>query len=109
MIRRPPRSTLFPYTTLFRSQIIVSVFAGTPADGHGQHQVSGLLARQAFDLLRDSTWGPVKLYRSTRFDSAASNLTLPAGTLDPGIDQWYHQLALASGSRPRARDTGNVQ
>src|SRR2546425_11876302 len=23
MIRRPPRSTLFPYTTLFRSQILV--------------------------------------------------------------------------------------
>src|SRR5256885_9645074 len=23
MIRRPPRSTLFPYTTLFRSQIII--------------------------------------------------------------------------------------
>src|SRR2546426_7166598 len=29
MIRRPPRSTLFPYTTLFRSQP-----AGVPA-GHG--------------------------------------------------------------------------
>src|SRR5258708_20258809 len=28
MIRRPPRSTLFPYTTLFRS--------GTPEDGEGQ-------------------------------------------------------------------------
>src|SRR5258708_9454371 len=25
MIRRPPRSTLFPYTTLFRSQILRSV------------------------------------------------------------------------------------
>src|SRR5256884_9234711 len=25
MIRRPPRSTLFPYTTLFRSQTVVSV------------------------------------------------------------------------------------
>src|SRR2546427_5177407 len=25
MIRRPPRSTLFPYTTLFRSRIFVSV------------------------------------------------------------------------------------
>src|SRR5947209_8980875 len=24
MIRRPPRSTLFPYTTLFRSQIVVN-------------------------------------------------------------------------------------
>src|SRR5260370_26141842 len=30
MIRRPPRSTLFPYTTLFRSVI---VFADTNADG----------------------------------------------------------------------------
>src|SRR2546429_6404147 len=25
MIRRPPRSTLFPYTTLFRSHVIASV------------------------------------------------------------------------------------
>ena len=31
MIRRPPRSTLFPYTTLFRSayQRVTSVFAGS--------------------------------------------------------------------------------
>src|SRR2546430_12080284 len=27
MIRRPPRSTLFPYTTLFRSAIMLSVVA----------------------------------------------------------------------------------
>src|SRR3712207_9551119 len=25
MIRRPPRSTLFPYTTLFRSQLVVII------------------------------------------------------------------------------------
>src|SRR5258708_18172271 len=25
MIRRPPRSTLFPYTTLFRSRIVIQV------------------------------------------------------------------------------------
>src|SRR5258708_10701631 len=32
MIRRPPRSTLFPYTTLFRSQVRAwsRSFAGTP-------------------------------------------------------------------------------
>src|SRR2546429_6961774 len=30
MIRRPPRSTLFPYTTLFRSLL---EFEGDPADG----------------------------------------------------------------------------
>src|SRR3712207_7402656 len=28
MIRRPPRSTLFPYTTLFRSKLIVGWFGG---------------------------------------------------------------------------------
>src|SRR3712207_7702615 len=28
MIRRPPRSTLFPYTTLFRSLIPIILFAG---------------------------------------------------------------------------------
>src|SRR5256885_15907213 len=32
MIRRPPRSTLFPYTTLFRSHIVLfSIFAVTSA------------------------------------------------------------------------------
>src|SRR3712207_8707080 len=31
MIRRPPRSTLFPYTTLFRSPIEITLADGTPA------------------------------------------------------------------------------
>src|SRR5437588_6895337 len=31
MIRRPPRSTLFPYTTLFRSQFAEMRYAGKPA------------------------------------------------------------------------------
>src|SRR2546422_2130570 len=37
MIRRPPRSTLFPYTTLFRSGVLMN-------RGHieYQHQVQGL-------------------------------------------------------------------
>src|SRR5689334_24420325 len=28
MIRRPPRSTLFPYTTLFRSDLILAIYSG---------------------------------------------------------------------------------
>src|SRR3712207_8685020 len=32
MIRRPPRSTLFPYTTLFRSNVQLSYLAGSQAD-----------------------------------------------------------------------------
>src|SRR3712207_8667890 len=34
MIRRPPRSTLFPYTTLFRSLHPVPLPTGAPTDRH---------------------------------------------------------------------------
>src|SRR3712207_8781288 len=47
MIRRPPRSTLFPYTTLFRSVAAVAALAalaepegrgvGAAAEGHQEH------------------------------------------------------------------------
>src|SRR5260370_24745981 len=41
MIRRPPRSTLFPYTTLFRSKLRPLRIAGSrrlPATGPRQHR-----------------------------------------------------------------------
>src|SRR2546426_754877 len=38
MIRRPPRSTLFPYTTLFRSSYKGSPIAESPPAGSGQPQ-----------------------------------------------------------------------
>ncbi len=93
----------------FRPQIIIAVFSGTPADGHGHHQVSAILARQAFDLLRDSAGGPQKFYRSTRGDPSATTLTLPVGTLDPIIGQSYFQVAMASRSRHRSQDMGQLQ
>src|SRR5437763_5561466 len=47
MLRRPPRSTLFPYTTLFRSRLLVRIAAeeGGVADG----RLAGDLAHR--DLL----------------------------------------------------------
>src|SRR5207247_9207560 len=93
----------------FRRQIIIAVFSGTPADGHGHHQVSAILARQAFDLLRDSTWGPQKFYRSTRGAPTATTLTLPVGTLAPFIGQSYFQVAMASRRRHRSQDMGQLQ
>src|SRR2546426_6850820 len=43
MIRRPPRSTLFPYTTLFRSHVFLELLA---------HRVGGRLAIAALDMLQ---------------------------------------------------------
>src|SRR3712207_8109900 len=34
MIRRPPRSTLFPYTTLFRSEALLLLLGGLVAGPH---------------------------------------------------------------------------
>src|SRR5260221_5434363 len=36
MIRRPPRSTLFPYTTLFRSESFAKVLAGIEVGADGE-------------------------------------------------------------------------
>src|SRR2546425_4063131 len=54
MIRRPPRSTLFPYTTLFRSQYIRNIHATLLAD---------LTPEQALDF----TYG-VQQYHEQRLD-----------------------------------------
>src|SRR2546430_11557770 len=43
MIRRPPRSTLFPYTTLFRSNVAV----------RRDHVISSFLSRFSHDLAID--------------------------------------------------------
>src|SRR5260370_5153620 len=38
MIRRPPRSTLFPYTTLFRS--VVALLGSDVAPGHHEYRLA---------------------------------------------------------------------
>src|SRR2546427_4142892 len=38
MIRRPPRSTLFPYTTLFRSPLALRGRPGRPGEGPGSEE-----------------------------------------------------------------------
>ena len=106
----------------FRPQIIVTIFSGTPRDGHGQHQAAGWTAQEAFRIAGDSTrfrelfreeglvaWAPLKLYRSTRFDSAATTLTLNGGVLDPAVGKSYHQIAMAGRSLHRSQDMGQLQ
>src|SRR3712207_6423845 len=61
MIRRPPRSTLLPYTTLFRSLcLIVVMLAGSvalvsarAADLRSEHRLDSLLSREAVFLLNN--------------------------------------------------------
>src|SRR5690349_24128571 len=55
MIRRPPRSTLFPYTTLFRSEIVPNNILMIGATGVGKTEIARRLAKIADAPDRKST------------------------------------------------------
>src|SRR3712207_7018765 len=74
MIRRPPRSTLFPYTTLFRSGLVVAGQlelherrAAVLRDGHAALELDGVEARE----------GPADVpdRKSTRLNSSHANIS----------------------------------
>src|SRR3712207_9363666 len=44
MIRRPPRSTLFPYTTLFRSKVVDGFAQAVKVEQAGQRHGHGIVA-----------------------------------------------------------------
>src|SRR3712207_8902319 len=85
MIRRPPRSTLFPYTTLFRSGIVaeterfsnnktssvtMSVSAKLMAAGANQQLVATKLQEKLSDVAE-----PVRDRKSTRLNSSHANIS----------------------------------
>src|SRR2546430_9039125 len=81
MIRRPPRSTLFPYTTLFRSKAIIPAAVGVDI-GCGMMAVkTSLTASQLPDdlrALRAAIEGAVPHGRdrkSTRLNSSHSQIS----------------------------------
>src|SRR3712207_7894532 len=78
MIRRPPRSTLFPYTTLFRSARLrrgIAAFFGLP-DGYeviiSNGGTSAFWETAAFGLVRDRAQLDRK---STRLNSSHANIS----------------------------------
>src|SRR3712207_8720062 len=84
MIRRPPRSTLFPYTTLFRSRGILARQSGRPAasigpasdlaldlglDSLGRVELAVLLEEELGCYLADED------RKSTRLNSSHANIS----------------------------------
>src|SRR2546429_4269503 len=67
MIRRPPRSTLFPYTTLFRSSLLVEMFDRLPAFRPGDDE--DLWAAGVQDAMREFRTA-VRDRKSTRLNSS---------------------------------------
>src|SRR3712207_7028445 len=93
MIRRPPRSTLFPYTTLFRSTTSTSInLPFITADQNGPKHLDLTLTRAQFNNLTadlvEATAGPVR--------RAMEDAGLKAGEVD--------QVILVGGSTRRSEE-----
>src|SRR2546430_8569669 len=67
MIRRPPRSTLFPYTTLFRSAAHARQPDDRPDQQAGQRELPGHLAEMTMPAPTDR--------KSTRLNSSHSQIS----------------------------------
>src|SRR2546430_5627011 len=72
MIRRPPRSTLFPYTTLFRSIVTVP----TPIDGYKRPDL-GPLMRASESVGAVLRRGAVVIYESTVYPGCTEEVCVP--------------------------------
>ncbi len=103
----------------FRPHVIVAVFSGTPRDGHGHHQVSGLLAREVFERSADTTrfpravfgapWTIQKYYRGARFTQADATLKFDVGEYNPLMGRGYGELSGESRSQHKSQGFGVLQ
>ncbi|MEO8193612.1 MAG: PIG-L family deacetylase [Gemmatimonadales bacterium] len=103
----------------FRPQVIVAIFSGTPRDGHGQHQVSAILAKEVYESAGDATrfpeamfgpaWTPQKLYRLARFAPQGATIQFNVGEYNPALGKSYGEIAGESRSQHRSQGFGTLQ
>src|SRR2546430_10132296 len=75
MIRRPPRSTLFPYTTLFRSISLGEQQRIIYHDAHGEQDYRVTLADTGADTMTGGRIRRVRDRKSTRLNSSHSQIS----------------------------------
>ena len=103
----------------FKPHIVITTFSGTPRDGHGHHQVSAILARQAYDMAADTVrfpvktfgtpWIPLKFYRLARFSPQDRTLAINVGEYDPYLGLSYQEIAADSRSQHKSQGEGTLR
>lgn len=106
----------------FRPLVVVSGFSGTAADGHGQHQVAGLLTPEAIKAAADpgrfpeqisreelQPWQVLKVYGRRFGQVTGARAEFDVGVFDPVLGRSYAELAADGRSRHRSQDFGMIQ
>ena len=103
--------------------LVISIWTGTPIDGHGHHRACGAATREAFDLAGDaaafpeqiraglSPWQPKRLLVRVR-DTAhqvADDLHINVGRFDPLLGRSCFEAAMQGRSLHRSQNMGALQ
>jgi LmbE family N-acetylglucosaminyl deacetylase len=110
----------------FQPDVIILRFSGTPRDGHGQHQVSAILGREAFSAAADPTRYPEQLQRvqpwqakrlmynviaftkeqDAEAEKMADRIVIDVGQYNPELGYSYAEIAGMSRSQHRSQGMG---
>lgn len=116
----------------FRPLVLVSAWSGTPRDGHGQHQATGLLTQESVRAASDPSrypdqikeglrpWRVLKFYQRAPMRNIQREGAEPAGgepptvsintgQFDPLLGQGYYEIAMQGRSQHRSQDQGALQ
>jgi LmbE family N-acetylglucosaminyl deacetylase len=113
----------------YQPDVIVLRFTGTSKDGHGQHQVSAILGREAFSVAADrqrfpeqlkwvQPWQPKRLlWNAFAFtadqlkeaQTAPGRVQIDAGDFDPVLGKSYAEIAGISRSEHKTQGMGAAQ
>ena len=100
----------------FRPLVVISQFAGTPADGHGQHQFAGYIAPLAVKAASDASqctssgpvWSVKKLYVRHRGTSEPS-LRVNTGRYEHLYGRSFFEIAMEARSQHRSQEQGVLE
>jgi len=123
-----PLSDMVRVIRTFRPDVLVARFSGTENDGHGHHQASAILTREAFRAAADPNrfpeqikeglqpWQAKKLYignvcgfRSNTCAGENWTVKLDAGEVDPVLGMSYAQMAADGLAHQRSQGHGEYR
>jgi LmbE family N-acetylglucosaminyl deacetylase len=113
----------------YRPDVIILGFSGTPRDGHGQHQTSAILGKEAFTAAADPTmfpeqlkyvqpWQTKRLIQAAGFGGFGASVGTTNGNEGPYADTGaynpllgysYDELAVLSRSMHHSQGTGAMR
>jgi LmbE family N-acetylglucosaminyl deacetylase len=113
----------------FRPDVIILRFSGTPRDGHGQHQASAILGREAYAAAADPKrfpeqlqwvepwqakrlmWNPGAFTKEQReeVEKMPNRIVVDPGDYDPVLGHSYNEIAGMSRSMHRSQGMGAAE